>query len=120
MITKYRNIDVLIDDPQGRFVEDKEIDVRIKYNSKENLFEVTVPEKKEKELDTTPKKKAEEVYVDSVAKVKGTITVKDHLKVGIDLAIDKALEMGHDRLEDSLLRALDQTYNRCEEHAHGK
>ena len=55
-----------------------------------------------------------------MAKVKGTITVKDHLKVGIDLAIDKALEMGHDRLEDSLLRALDQTYNKCEERAHGK
>ena len=120
MVTKYRNIDVLIDDPQGRFVEDKEIDVRIKYNSKENRFEVTVPEKKEKELDTTPKKKAEEVYVDSVAKVKGTITVKDHLKVGIDLAIEKALEMGHGRLEDSLLDALDKTYAKCEERAHGK
>ena len=120
MITKYRNIDVLIDDPQGRFVEDKEIDVRIKYNSKENLFEVTVPEKKEKEQNTEPKKKPEEVYKNSQLNVTGSITVMKQLKVGIQLAIDKALEMGKDRLEDSLLDALEQTYNRCEERAHGK
>jgi len=119
MITKYKNVDVFLDDPMGLFQENKEMDVRIKYISKTNTFEVTVPEKKEKEVDTTPKPKPVAVYEDRILKVKGTITVKEHLKVGIDLAADKALELGHDRLEESLVKALDATYDVCEKRAYG-
>ena len=114
MITKYSNVDVLVDDPMGLFKENKEMEVRMKYIPETNTFEVTVPERKEKEVDTTPKPKPLAVYEDSVAKVKGTITVKEHLKVGIDLAADKAMELGRDRLKESLDKALDVTYDECQ------
>lgn len=108
---KFMNVDVEIEDPQNKFENDKEMTLHVTYSKTDKTFHSHFPEKKP--VDTTPRPKPVTVYEDKEANVKGTITVKKHLKVGIDLDIDKAMELGYGRLEDSLVAGLAKTYEEC-------
>ena len=113
----FKNYTLVVEDPQDRMKdlkEGEEITVHMKLGAGDSI-EITIPEKKT--VDATPKPKPETVYEDKEAHVKGTITVAEHLKVGIDLDIHKALLLGQERLKDSLLTGFDKTYEKAKEKA---
>lgn len=109
----YKNYTVVVDDPQDRLndlKEGSEITVHMKRGS-DDSFEIRVPEKKVE--DNTPKAQPETIYENKQLNVKGTITVTNRLKVGVDINIKKALEVGEEQIKDSLVRSLEKTYGAC-------
>ena len=110
----YNNTRVEIEDPQERMKDlrvGEEITVHLSMLEDGN-FHIRVPEKKEP-VDTSNKPKAVNVYKDKELNVTGSITVKEQLKVGIQLDAKKALEVGQERIKDSLLKGLEKTYEAC-------
>jgi len=80
----YRNANVEIFDVEGRFKDDEEFTVQLKYDKARETFLVTIPEAKKAE-PKEDKPKPVNVYDGLLTKIKGTITVRGNGKVNMDM-----------------------------------
>lgn len=108
MVREFNGAKVVVNDPQERWKADEEMSVMLRYNSREKTFVVTVPEAKP--VSNEPKKQPVKVFEGLLSGIKGTITVKGNLKVGMDMPRAKAQALGIGQLRDDLNEALEEVF----------
>ncbi len=80
----YNKANVEIFDVEGRFKDDEEFTVQLKYDKARETFLVTIPEAKKAE-PKEDKPKPEEVYTGEEYGIKSTIKVNGNVKMNLDI-----------------------------------
>jgi len=115
VVHNFQSAKVVVNDAANVFQTGDEVTAHVKYEEKENLIRIDIPEKKSVQKKDKPK--PTNVWTGPSTGVKGTIAVSGNPMVSLNMPNEKMLALGKKMVKQELDTAFDKVYDYVAEHS---